>query len=164
MPVIARGHLIVPLLLGCAAPHSSPDPTRDQAARAAIRATLDSYTAAARRVDAADVARHYTTAATLFEPGIFPIHTRDSIRAFMGSFPGVRVDSAIAIADTIDIFGATAMLWGTYFERLSFPGQPTSEQDGKFVMEWHQQPDGAWLIHRYYRVPLPASSVPPTTP
>lgn len=164
MPLFSRGRLILPLLLGCATPMPSTEATSEAAARVAIRATLDSYTAAARRVDAPAVARHYTTAATLFEPGIFPVHTRDSILAFMASFPGVRVDSAVATADTIDVYGGTAILWGTYFERLSFPGQPTSEQAGKFVMEWHRQPDSSWLIHRYFRVPLPASPMPLTAP
>jgi hypothetical protein len=74
----------------------------------------------------------------------------------MASFPGVRVDSATAVPDTIEVFGTTALLWGSYFEKLAFPGQPLSEQHGKFVIEWVQQADSSWKIHRYYRVPLPA--------
>jgi len=57
-----------------------------------------------------------------------PIRTRDSIRAFVASFPGVRVDIATATPDTIEVYGGTAFLWGSYFERLAFPGQPVSEQ------------------------------------
>ena len=65
------------------------------------------------------------------------------------------VDSAESMPETIEVFGDTALLWGTYFEKLSFPGQPVSEQHGRFVMEWVRQADGRWLIQRYYRVPLP---------
>jgi hypothetical protein len=61
------------------------------------------------------------------------------------SFPGVRVDVATATPDTIEVFGDKAFLWGSYFERLSFPGQPVSEQHGKFVTEWVRQTDGRWL-------------------
>jgi hypothetical protein len=70
----------------------------------------------------------------------------------------VRVDSASALPDTIEVFGTTALLWGSYFERLTFPGQPVSEQHGRFVIQWVRQPGGAWLIHRYFRVPVPSST------
>ncbi len=120
---------------------------------------MERYMVHARQVNADSVASFFTPNGTLFEPGIFPIQTRDSIRAFMASFPGVRVEVATATPDTIEVFGETALLWGSYFERLAFPGQPLSEQHGKFVIAWRRQPDGSWLIHRYYRVPLPA--VPP---
>jgi hypothetical protein len=46
-------------------------------------------------------------------------------------------------------------LWGAYFERLDFPGQPTSEQAGKFVAQWVREAKGVWLIERMYRIPLP---------
>ncbi|MGH7426917.1 MAG: hypothetical protein ACREJ4_00875 [Candidatus Methylomirabilaceae bacterium] len=88
------------------------------------------------------------------EPGIAPIHTRDSIRAFMASFPGVQVDSATATPDTIEVWDGSALVWGSYFERLRFPGQPQSEQHGKFVIQWVRQADGTWLIQRYLRVPV----------
>jgi hypothetical protein len=116
------------------------------------------YMVHARTVNADSMAAFFTTNGTLFEPGIFPIVTRDSIRNFMKSFPGVRVDSATAVPDVIEVFGDTALLWGSYFEKLAFPGQPLSEQHGKFVIEWLRQPNAAWQIHRYYRVPLPATA------
>lgn len=110
---------------------------------------------AARAVDANAVAAFFTPTGMLFEPGIQPIESRDAIRTFMASFPGVKVEVATSTPDTIEVFGDTAMLWGSYFERLAFPGQPLSEQHGKFVMEWIRQPDGSWLIQRYFRVPAP---------
>jgi hypothetical protein len=142
---------------GCATAARDPDSAAtDVAARAAITSTMERYMVHARAVNADSVASFFTSDGTLFEPGIFPIVTPDSIRAFMASFPGVRVDSATAVPDTIEVFGTTALLWGSYFEKLAFPGQPLSEQHGKFVIEWVQQPDSSWKIHRYYRVPLPA--------
>jgi len=117
---------------------------------------MERYQTAARTVNPDSIAAFYTTKATLFEPGIKPIQTRDSIRAFIASFPGVRVEIATATPDTIEIFGNTAFLWGSYFERLAFPGQPVSEQHGKFVTEWVRQEDGRWLIDRFFRVPIPS--------
>ena len=93
--------------------------------------------------------------ATLFEPGINPVRSRDSIRAFIASFPGVRVEVATASPDTIEVWDGTALFWGSYFERLAFPGQPVSEQHGKFVAEWVRQGDGTWLIEKLMPTPPP---------
>lgn len=122
----------------------------------AVRHQLAAYAAAAAAVDPDKIARFFAPHGTLFEPGIAPISTPDSIRAFIASFRGVVVDSAMLRADTVEVFGRTAIVWGTYFERLRFPGQPESAQHGRFVMEWRYSEDGNWYIARYYRVPLPA--------
>ncbi len=152
-------------LQACTSGAKDTAPAEDATAERDIRRQLDGYTVAARAVDANASAAFFTAGGTLFEPGIFPIVTRDSIRAFIGSFPGVQVDSAIATADTVEVFGNMALVWGSYFEHLRFPGQPESAQHGRFVMQWRREPDGVWRIHRYFRIPLPdrppPSSLPP---
>ena len=159
MPTLAARTILCAILvltLGCPAPRGS-----DVAgARADVAAALERYQVAARAVQADSIAAFFTAPGVLFEPGIHPIRTRDSIRAFIASFPGVRVDVATATPDTIEVFDGTAFVWGSYFERLAFPGQPLSEQHGKFVMEWVRQPDGTWLIARYFRVPVPTPPPP----
>jgi ketosteroid isomerase-like protein len=126
------------------------------AARAQVAAAMERYQVAARSVNPDSIAAFYTPTAILFEPGIQPIQTRDSIRTFIASFPGVRVEVATATPDTIEIWGSMALLWGSYFERLLFPGQPLSEQHGKFVAQWARQSDGTWLIQRLFRIPMPS--------
>ncbi len=139
--------------LSCA---RGPDPTVEAKTRAEVADAMGRYMAAARAVDPDAIAAFFAPTGVLFEPGIMPIQTRDSIRAFVASFPGVRVDIATATPDTIEVYGGTAFLWGSYFERLAFPGQPVSEQHGKFVTQWVRQADGegTWLIQRFFRVPL----------
>jgi uncharacterized protein (TIGR02246 family) len=134
----------------------SADSADQGAAQREVAAAMQRYQVAARAVNPDSIAGFYTTNAMLFEPGINPIRTRDSIRAFIASFPGVRVDAATATPDTIEIFGNKAFLWGSYYERLKFPGQPLSEQHGKFVTEWERQEDGRWLIERFFRIPIPS--------
>jgi ketosteroid isomerase-like protein len=124
-------------------------------AEAVVRRRLANYASAAAAVDAATSASFFAPRGVLFEPGIPPIVSPDSIRAFIASFPGVTVDSSMLRADTVEVYGSTALVWGTYFERLRFPGQPVSAQYGRFVMNWRRDPNGVWLIARYYRVPLP---------
>ncbi len=67
--------------------------------------------------------------------------------SFVASFPGVQVDSSMLRAKTIEVFGNTALVWGTYFERLRFAGQPPSAQHGRFAMEWKRgAADGLTLL------------------
>ncbi len=124
-----------------------------------MHARLAEYAAASAAVDADRSAALFAARGVLFEPGIPPIVSPDSIRAFIKSFPGVEVDSAMLRADEISVHDGMAMVWGTYFERLRFPGQPESAQHGRFVMQWTRGAEGAWLIERYYRVPLPPTWV-----
>lgn len=133
----------------------------DRTPRAEIAEAMERYQAAARTVNPDSMAAFYTSTATLFEPGIPPIVGHDAIRAFLASFPGARVDLATAVADTIEIHGAMALYWGHYHEKLEFPGQPPSDQEGKFVAQWVRAGDGRWLIERMYRIPLPTPP-PPT--
>lgn len=158
--------LFLTLLLApaCRVDRHAPRASLDQATRDSITATMARYMVTARAVDPVAMSAFFTPTGVLFEPGIPPIQTPDSIRAFLASFPGVRVDSATAIADEIEVFGSTALLWGSYFERLAFPGQPISEQEGRFVIEWVEHAAGRWLIHRYYRIPLPGTRLLPAAP
>lgn len=158
---MARVALLLTLLgVACARDAQRATSAADAAARREITAGVAQYAAAAKAVDPNSSAL-FTRTGTLFEPGIAPIVSPDSIRAFIMSFPGVKVDSAVMTADTIEVFDGTAFVWGSYFEKLSFPGQPQSSQHGKFVMEWRREADGRWRIERYYRVPLPESWKPP---
>lgn len=128
----------------------------EQAVRDTIVARLAAYASAARAVDADGSAEFFAPGGTLFEPGIPPIVSPDSIRAFIASFPGVIVDSAMLRADTVEVFSNMALVWGTYFEALRFAGQAPSAQHGRFVMRWVRDSSRTWRIDRYYRVPLPA--------
>ena len=98
------------------------------AVRRDVNLALQRYADAARAVDASGSAAFFASNGELFEPGIRPVQTPDSIRRFIASFPGVHVDSATLTADTIDVFDTAALVWGSYYERLRFAGQPPSSQ------------------------------------
>lgn len=151
------------LFLGCADRAEVARAERaaaDEAARGEVVAALERYTIAARAVDGDAVAENFTLDGTLFEPGIAPLAGRETIRKFMKSFPGVKVHVATATPDEVQSFGDTAYVWGTYFEKLSFPGQPSSEQNGRFVMEWRKEA-GGWKVRRYFRVPVTTATFQP---
>jgi len=146
-----------------AACETRPTGKRNAAATAVrrdVNLALQRYAGAARAVDANGSAAFFASNGVLFEPGIPPIQSPDSIRAFIASFPGVQVDSATLTADTIDVFDKTALVWGSYYERLRLAGQPHSSQHGRFVMKWVQQANRNWLIEKYYRIPLPEAPMP----
>ena len=152
---------VLALLAACQPSADSSDAVELATARSEVAASMERYMVAARAVDPDSIAAFYTPSAILFEPGIRPIETRDSIRAFIASFPGVRVEVATATPDTIEVHGTTAFYWGSYFERLAFPGQPLSEQSGKFVIEWVRSGGDKWLIHRFFRVPIHSNTPAP---
>jgi uncharacterized protein (TIGR02246 family) len=155
------GLLLPVCLASCAGKLPGPDPASVAAAQAQIADTMERYQRAARTTNPDLIAAFYTPTGVLLEPGISPVHGREAIRAFIASFPGVRVDVATATPDEIEVWDGRALLWGSYFERLAFPGQPESEQHGKFVIRWARQPDGAWLIQRFYRIPIATSEPMP---
>lgn len=148
--IFARAFLIAALAV-----HVACTGTNSDVARREVADAMQRYQAVALTVNPDSMAAFFTPTGTLFEPGIKPVQMRDSIRAFLASFPGVKVHVATATPDSIEAYGGTVYYWGSYFERLDFPGQPTSAQHGKFVAQWVRQDDGQWLIHRMYRVPLP---------
>ena len=156
-PTHARCVLVLLVfLLSCAPQGTETDAARDAATRMTVAAAMDLYQAAARSVNPDSIAAFFAPTGILFEPGIKPILSRDSIRAFVAAFAGAQVDSATVTADTIELYDGMALYWGSYFERLRFPGQPVSEQHGKFVAQWVRQADGDWLIQRLFRVPIPS--------
>ena len=120
---------------------------------------MQRYVAATRTMDVEKMASFYSPTAELFEPGIPPIVTRDSILAFMRFFAGAKVNRATVEQRAIEVFPSHAYYWGSYHENLDFPGQPTSDQTGRFVAQWALQPNGDWLIERMYRIPI--STMPP---
>ncbi|MEO8450517.1 MAG: nuclear transport factor 2 family protein [Gemmatimonadota bacterium] len=163
MPQIPTRRLPLPalgLLVSCLGTSRDDGATT---ARKEVAAAMQRYQVAASGLNPDSMAGFYTETATLFEPGINPVQTRDSIRAFIASFPGARVEVATATPDTIEVYDGTAFLWGSYFERLTFPGQPLSEQHGKFVTEWVRQANGGWLIQRFFRIPIPSRPPADTT-
>ena len=157
--VLRGGVAFVAWIIASCTTSQKASPDGDEAARGEVERAMQGYEAASRLVHPDSIARWFAPGGVLFEPGIQPIVGPDSIRAFVAMFQGARVDSAAVSADTIEVHGRTAFYWGTYFERLEFPGQPRSEQRGKFVAEWVRQDDGRWLIARLYRVPLPGTLV-----
>lgn len=115
---------------------------------------MQAYVATTRTMDVEKMAAFFSPTAELFEPGIQPLHTRDSILAFMRFFVGAKVNSATVEQRSIELMDSTALYWGSYHENLDFPGQPTSDQTGRFLAEWKLQPDSTWLIERMYRIPI----------
>lgn len=154
--------LLVSSVAASAACETRPTGKRNAAEtadRREVNLAMQRYADAARKVDANASASFFATNGVLFEPGISPIQSPDSIRAFIQSFPGVQVDSATLTADTIDVFDNTALVWGSYYEKLRFAGQPPSSQHGRFVMKWQRQANRSWFIEKYYRIPLPDARV-----
>ena len=76
--------LIIGALAACRGGDSEEESRR--LARADVVGHVERYVAASRAANADSIAAFFAPNGVLLEPGIAPIHSADSIRAFMGSF------------------------------------------------------------------------------
>jgi ketosteroid isomerase-like protein len=65
----------------------------------------------------------------------------------------VRVVANSMISSATERFGDAAFVWGDYAETVVISSQPAKEFRGRFVAEWHRQPDGRWLLRRLLTQP-----------
>ena len=143
----------------------SPRPAaRDMAAsERQVRAAMDEYGRRLRAFTPDTLSALFASNGHMYEPGIH-VAGRDSIRGFMRSFAGVKIDSAVIDVDTVEVYDSTAYLWGTFRESYTMPGQPMTNESGRFIVRYVQEATGAWMIQRFMVQPAPAPAPAPATP
>jgi ketosteroid isomerase-like protein len=122
----------------------------------AVRSSWDHYIAMIRLVNSDSVAAAYTADAILLEPDMAPLSGREAIRAFLAPFDGTAaVDSIESAVEVAEVYGETAYLWGSYFQRARLQGHPPSDFSGRLVAQMHLEQDGHWRIRRLLMQPAP---------
>src|SRR5262249_49745555 len=117
---------------------------------ALVKAAMRRYSQFVKDMNAEGIAALFTSDGELIDAGKVIAQTPASIRKFLGSFEGVvRVEENINSIDSITVTGTSAILVGTYRQKVLMlaDNRPVQVQ-GKFEVEWSRQPDGQWLIHR----------------
>jgi uncharacterized protein (TIGR02246 family) len=120
-----------------------------------VEAALQAYARSMRAMDAAALAASYTPDGELLQPGMDALRGPAAIRKFLESFGDVKVESASMTTDALQTWGADAMQWGTYTQRVQVPGKAT-ELRGRFVAQWSRQSNARWLLRRLLVQPWPA--------
>src|SRR5690349_874277 len=106
-----RSLLVLPCLAIVACGESPQPPAVTAVDPTVIEARMQEYVAVTRSMNVEKMAAFYSPMAELFEPGIPPIITRDSILAFMRFFAGAKVNNAEVEPRMIDVFDSTAYYW-----------------------------------------------------
>ena len=129
---------------------SAGDATADAAAAREIASQSDRHTAAWRLSNADSVAALFAPDGVIMFPDAPDVRGRDAVRAMLaGMFDSTTVESLDARPDTIEVYGTSAMEWGTYTESVKPRGGSPVRFEGRYVLHWQRQPDGQWAIRRF---------------
>ena len=133
------------------APAASADvPTAPISAadQAAIRATDTTFATAAGAGDAARMAALYLPGAYLMPPNAATIHGRDGIQKFWGAFVEAYRVNLTLTAEEVEGHGDLAYSRGRYTLDLTpkAKGPAPAHDEGKFLVIFRRQPDGAWRM------------------
>ena len=139
-----------------AAPPAAPTSAATTAAAAAtIEATYQRYDDFIRQVNGDSLASLYTADGQMIGTNA---QGPAEIAKFFRGFANVKVETQNHQTDAITVADSLAVHWGRYRQRAVVGKQPPIDVSGRFVIEWHLQPDGRWLIRRLMTLPDPAKS------
>jgi uncharacterized protein (TIGR02246 family) len=123
------------------------DPAKD---KSAIDTTRETYAAAWRTGNAADVAGLYADDALVLYPNQPPVVGKAAIRTYFDRFFGDFTQNEFELTSAeIQIAGSWAFDRGTYrWKGTPKAGGPAVEDHGKFLVILQRQPDGSWKVAR----------------
>lgn len=137
------------VLATCALAAAQP-PVSTGADEAAIRAALESWSAASQAKDAEAFASVYAPDAVLMLEGIPDAQGQEAILALIGAMmqdPNFELSfeaEEVVVAGSGDLAYET----GTYGLTMSDPEGNPAPTHGHYVVVWQKQPDGAWKVVR----------------
>jgi uncharacterized protein (TIGR02246 family) len=142
------------VLLAFAASGRTTPPPGD--AHAEIEAAIRNYARLVKAQDAEKLAAFYTTDGELLNPGMDTLRGPEAIRKFLLSIKDVKVQEVEMLPGAIEFGASQAMQWGTYTQRVAFPGRSQAlAVAGRYVADWRRQADGRWLLRRMLTQPDP---------
>jgi uncharacterized protein (TIGR02246 family) len=88
--------------------------------------------------------------AVLLFPDMPGARGKPAIREHLaGAFGSLSIESIDTQIDTIEVFDDVAYEWGTYRERYTETGKPQTQEEGRYLIRWERQDDGAWRVTRF---------------
>lgn len=147
-------------LVHCTPPAPTEPPDTREADEAAIRAAVESWSAAAEAKNIDEFASFYADDGTLMLEGAADLHGRQAIREGVG---GMMQDPNFALSFQTDGVvvarsGDLAYETGTYELTLSGADGEPAPQSGHYVVVWEKAADGSWKAAVDAPVSDPAAS------
>jgi ketosteroid isomerase-like protein len=137
---------------GLLAAHLGPPPVAAQGAkgptpaRQGIERANKQFAEAFARGDAAGCAAAYVATARLLPPGKPMLTGPKAIQEFWQSAIEAGMKSISLSTVALEELGATAIEVGQYALDIRPAGKPASKDEGKYVVVWKRQRDGAWKL------------------
>jgi uncharacterized protein (TIGR02246 family) len=129
---------------------SAGDTAADASAAQEIARQSERHNAAWRLSNADSVAALYAPDGVVMFQDAPDVRGREAIRTLLaGMFDSTTVESLDVRPDTIEVYGSSAMEWGTYTESVKPRSSPAVRFEGRYVLQWQRQPDGQWAIRRF---------------
>jgi ketosteroid isomerase-like protein len=158
----AAALLVLVLLAGCEVERTPRAVTldADSAARADIRASLDSYQDALLAGDAARAATFFAADSRMYrstEPDLVGASAvRDGLRGYLRS----RTITSLAIDRGSIELARSGSAWelGTWSESFRTNGGPEQTVHSRYVIRWRRGPEATWLIDTFMVNPYPPDS------
>jgi len=118
-----------------------------QAVRSRIEETNEQFMKAINRGDTASVAALYTEDAVVLPPNAEIVRGRDAAKAlFDGMIQQLGIPTLTLSTVDVTELGDTAYEVGNYTMKLQPPGAAPVDDNGKYVVVWKRQTDGAWKL------------------
>jgi uncharacterized protein (TIGR02246 family) len=93
---------------------------------------------------------HFADDAVVMFPEMPDARGTSAIREQLGSaFGMVSIESLETDIENIEVFGDVAYEWGRYRERYTETSKPQTNVEGRYLMRWERQTDGAWRVTHF---------------
>jgi ketosteroid isomerase-like protein len=144
---------IVPVLFVAAAIACRVEPSavpNDKGAEAGARAAMARYASLLNGSppNADSVSSMFAPTGELLPNGRDAIKGPAAMRAFLLSFGKVTVDSEAMPVTSSLVSGDHAVLWGTYYQKVTLADGKILRPSGRYVIEWVRDSMGTWQIQR----------------
>jgi uncharacterized protein (TIGR02246 family) len=146
--------MLMPVLVLSAVRADAGSPAADDLARGELGRALRDYERWTRSLAGDSIAALFAPDGELLREDGSALRGPAAIAAFLSGFKGFQVDSAVMSLEAIQVIGDDAVQWGTFSQTVRVPGQGTVRPRGRFVWQWHRQPDGRWKLRRSLTQPF----------
>jgi ketosteroid isomerase-like protein len=122
----------------------------DKGAEAGARAAMARYASLLNGSppNADSVSSMFAPTGELLPNGRDAIKGPAAMRAFLLSFGKVTVDSEAMPVTSSLVSGDHAVLWGTYYQKVTLSDGKILRPSGRYVIEWVRDSMGTWQIQR----------------
>lgn len=137
---------VIPIACGGVRAPITSESKPEQVALSETASALLRYEDLVRAQNSKGIAQLFTPTGKLEHVGQVPISGRENIEAFLNSFANYKVLSHEMQLSSSTASSSRVSQSGTYIQHVRTPEGKEITAKGWFLLDWHRQPDGIWLM------------------